>query len=241
MEHFGSIATWRDKTVKGDVESEADRGSERIIVDGLRAAFPDDAIMTEEHPDARPGENGRIWIVDSLDGSRNFVLGVPLFGISIGLIEHNEAKFGMIYFPVFDHLYWAERGMGAYGNGKRLSVNSESSLDQAMVSVAAIYQQGIDMALVHRIDERLRTHDAWDLNLGNLVLPLCYVAAGKYDGLVYLGACVWDVAAGILMIEEAGGLVTDLGGNPWNWQTHPGDIVAANKRFHQTMMTELLQ
>lgn len=234
MRHFGNTTNGHDKAHKGDVESQADLECEQFLVKSLKKIFPDDAVMTEEHPQYLKAANDRLWVVDALDGSRNFLLGIPLFGISMALVEKGVSTFGMVYFPILNELYYAQKGTGAYCNGKKIEVSQEREIDHGMISVIAT-AEGYDPKKASRIDAKLRDHYVWPINVGCMILPVCYVACGRYIGVIYTGARPWDVAGSLFIAQEAGAKVTEINGNPWNCLADPQHFIVANPALHNNL------
>ncbi|MDO8581390.1 MAG: inositol monophosphatase [bacterium] len=239
LAHFGKTTKGKDKQWKGDTESDADRETEAYLVSALQRAFPDDAILTEEHPKLVTAKNGRLWIVDALDGSRNFINSIPFFGISIALAEGDQVTFGMVYLPLQQELFWASKGTGAFLNGKKIFVNSEEHLANAVIPFMPHYYHSEERRILH-ISRQMITKKIWQFNPGFIIVPLCYTACGRFDGMITLGVSVWDVAGGNIIVEEAGGKVTDLESKPWSWRNDPQSIVAANPVLHEKIMREII-
>lgn len=239
MRHFGTTTDGWDKKWKGDAESHADLETEAFLAQGLRMAFPGDAIMTEEHPAFVSPTNGRLWIVDALDGSRNFIRSIPLFGISIALVDHDALVFGMVYLPFSKELFFATRGSGAFCNEKKIIVGQTHDLDGAVIMFMPSYNRLHNPDVV-RIGSRLHAEKIWQFNPGYIVMPLCYTAAGRHEGSITMGVHVWDVAASVLIVEEAGGKVTHVDGSPWHWKTDPQSVIAANPVLHEKIMQKII-
>ncbi len=240
LRHFGKTTSGDDKQWKGDTESDADRETERYLVTALQRAFPGDAILTEEHPTFTESKNGRLWIVDSLDGSRNFIKHIPFFGISIALAEGDRVTFGMVYLPLQQELFWAVKGSGAFLNGEKITVNREEQIENTVVPFMPHYYHADRKHVLH-ISEQMIKNGIWQFNPGFIVVPLCYTACGRFDGAITLGVSVWDVAGGNIIVEEAGGTVTDSGGKTWSWRSDLQDIIAANPILHEKIMQKIIR
>lgn len=240
LRHFGKTTKGDNKEWQGDTESEADRETEAYLVAKIAKAFPGDAIMTEEHPEYTPSKNGRLWIIDALDGSRNFVDHVPLFGISIALVFDNRVQFGMVYLPIERELFWATRGKGAFLNGARIHVRKEKHPEDIRVALIPHYHRSETDRIV-KVSRELIRHKIWQFNTGNLVHPLCYTACGRFEGAIIIGVHIWDVAGSNIIVEEAGGKVTDFSGRPWNWRADFQDCVVANPALHKRIMREIIR
>ncbi len=215
-------ANWRNLP-HGSVEEKkindfvtlADRESEERIVGVLRGRFPGDAFLAEEggaHGTGDPGAGGRVWIIDPLDGTSNFVSGFPFWCVSIAAREGPDIVAAVVWDPLRDEMYTAERGGGAWRNGTRLAVTGRPGLDGAFVAT------GFPFRNRHKIDSYLALFKAVFVHArairraGSAALDLAYVAAGVFDGFFEFRLAPWDVAAGALLIEEAGGVLTDFDG-----------------------------
>ncbi|HYK42240.1 MAG TPA: inositol monophosphatase family protein [Thermoanaerobaculia bacterium] len=216
---------------KNDFVTIADRESEERIVTAIRSRFPGDAFLGEEggaragDPAAAAGRGGpRTWIVDPLDGTANFIAGFPFWCVSIAAREAGRVVAGVIWDPLRDELYCAERGGGAWRNGTRLAVSKRPTIDGAFVATGFPFRSRglIDpyLALFRAVFLRARGIR----RAGSAALDLALVAAGVYDGFFELQLAPWDVAAGAILIEEAGGAVTDFSGGDAFWDR--GNILA---------------
>ncbi len=216
--------------------TEMDARVEALIVDRLLAAFPDDAILAEERG-AAAGRSGRRWIIDPLDGTTNYAHGLPIFGVSIALQAAGRVQLGVIYDPNLGELFVAERGAGAFCNDTRLAVSAAASLDVSLLATGFPYDIRV------RQDNNLREYGAFAVRargvrrLGSAVLYLAWVAAGRFDGYWELRLGPWDVAAGGLMVEEAGGRLTAIDGGPLDLEQP--SVIASNGRIHDAMLAVL--
>ena len=201
------------KTSATDPVSDADREAERLIRDLLATERPGDGLVGEEGSRIE-GERGRRWIVDPLDGTVNFLYGLRAWGVSIALEDSEGLAVGVVFNPVSRECFAAERGRGATVNGRPLHVTDCRSLEGAMVATGFSYeaerraeQAQLLVELLPRIRDIRRA--------GGASLDLAYVAAGRVDAYYERGVKIWDVAAGLLLVREAGGLTADLDGEPW--------------------------
>jgi myo-inositol-1(or 4)-monophosphatase len=216
--------------------TEMDARAEALIVGALREAFPDDAVLAEE-AGARGGRSGRRWIIDPLDGTTNYAHGVPLFAVSIALEEAGRVVLGVVYDPVHEELYVAERGRGAWLGDRPIAVSTTDTLGESLLATGFPYDIRVTP------DNNLAEYAAFSLRargvrrLGSAVLYLAWVAAGRFDGYWELRLGAWDVAAGSLLVEEAGGRVTDLAGGPLDLAAPA--VVASNGRIHDAMLAVL--
>ncbi len=222
-----------------DLVTEADRASELVVVDGLRAAFPDHAILAEEGVATPKGEVDResdfVWLVDPLDGTTNFVHAIPFHCVALSLSYRDELLLGVVHAPVLGDTYSAVRGGGAWRNGEPISVTRTADLRNALVATGLSYRRNEDG--FEDNTERLATIVPMcrDLRrLGSAQLDLCLTASGTYDGYWEMYLQPYDVAAGGLIVREAGGTVTDLsGGDRW---VSEGQVLASNGVLHETML-----
>lgn len=213
------LANWRnlphgsvEEKTKNDFVTQADRDSEERIVAAIRERFPEDAFLGEEGG-ARSGRDGaRVWIIDPLDGTSNFVAGFPFWCVSIAAREGEELVAGVVWDPLRDEMYAAERGGGAWRNGARLRVTGRPDLEGAFIAT------GFPFRNRHKIDAYLALFKAVFVHArairraGSAALDLACVAAGVFDGFFEFRLAPWDIAAGAILIEEAGGQLTDFAG-----------------------------
>ena len=230
----------REVTKKGEVDlvTEMDRRSETMIVDVLRSAFPDHAILAEEGTRVE-GSTPFRWLIDPIDGTTNYAHGFPVFCVAVALEREGVPLLGVAYDPSREELFVAERGRGASMNGDSLHVSDSASLDDSLLATGFPYDIRVNP------DNNLAEYAAFSLRcrgvrrLGSAVLDLCYVAAGRLDGFWELRLGPWDMAAGALMVEEAGGAVTDLLGGPFALEKL--QIAASNGRIHREMVAVLAE
>jgi len=215
---------------KNDFVTIADRESEARIVSAIRSKFPADAFLGEEGGAqagaAGEGASSRTWIIDPLDGTANFIAGLPFWCVSIAAREAGRIVAGVVWDPLRDELYRAERGGGAWRNGSKLAVTERTGIDGAFVATGFPFRSRglIDpyLALFRAVFVRARGIR----RAGSAALDLALVAAGVYDGFFELHLAPWDVAAGAILIEEAGGAVTDFDGGGRFWER--GNILAGS-------------
>jgi myo-inositol-1(or 4)-monophosphatase len=216
--------------------TEMDARAEALVVDRLRAAFPDDAILAEERG-AEAGRSGRRWIIDPLDGTTNYAHGVPMFAVSVALETPRGVVLGVVYDPNQEELWVAERGGGAVLNDTPVHVSASATLDASLLTTGFPYD------IRQRADNNLREYAAFAVRaravrrFGSAVIDFAWVAGGRFDGFWELRLGPWDAAAGALLVEEAGGRVTDLRGGPLDLEAPT--IVASNGRIHDAMLAVL--
>ena len=214
----------------GEFVSTADLKAERTLKIELKRARPGYGMLLEESG-AEPGSDPRHrWIVDPLDGTTNFLHGIPHFAISIALERDGEIIAGVIYEPIRDEMYWAEKGVGAYVNDRRLRVSARRQLGEAVIGTGMPFgTRANDQAYVATLAAAMRATSGIR-RMGSATLDLAYVAAGRYDGFWEFGLSPWDIAAGILLVREAGGYVSDMAGG--HDMMASGDVLAANDHLH---------
>ena len=227
-----------DVTMKGDknLVTEVDQESERLIVQHLLSSFPDHSIVAEEGEYPR-GEIPFRWIIDPLDGTTNYAHGFPWFCVSIGLESAGELVAGVIYNPMHDELFTATRGGGAFLNGHRLHVSLRCPLQDTLLGTGFPYDCASDP--VNNFDNFIAFQKTARgiRRAGAAALDLAYVAAGRLDGFWELKLKPWDVAAGVLLVREAGGTVTAFDGT--DYDIFNGRIVASNGLIHDEMVAML--
>jgi len=215
-----------------DFVSEVDRAAEQAIIKTIRKAFPDHAILAEES--GVHAGNEYQWIIDPLDGTTNYLHGMPQFAISIALMHRGKLECGVVYDPLRDEMFTADQGGGAYLNDRRIRVTEQKNLRGALLGTGIPFrdQRYIDNYL--GMMKSLMRDTAGIRRPGSAALDFAYVACGRYDGFWELGLSTWDFAAGALLVKEAGGVVSDIGGGDRYMDT--GNVIAAGIRMHGEMV-----
>jgi myo-inositol-1(or 4)-monophosphatase len=219
-----------------DFVSAADLKAEKVLRQELHKARPDYAFLMEESG-ARAGspESNRCWIVDPLDGTTNFLHGLPHFAISIGLREGGQVIAGVVYDPIKEDLFYAEKGAGAYLNDRRMRVSGRERLDNVLLATGIPFKgRGGEEQFARELDQAMR-ETAGVRRWGTASLDLAYVAAGRYDGFWERDLAPWDIAAGLLLVREAGGYVSAIDGDPVRLGGR--SILAANDRVHGKLVS----
>jgi myo-inositol-1(or 4)-monophosphatase len=214
----------------GDFVTTADLRAERVLRTELSKARPGYAVLMEEGGAEAGSDPRHRWIVDPLDGTTNFLHGIPHFAISIALERDGEIVAGVIYEPLRDEMFWAEKGAGAFLNDRRLRVSGRRRLGEAVIGTGIPFAERGDHALYLGTLSAVMGATSGVRRMGAAALDLAYVAAGRLDGFWEFGLSPWDIAAGILLIRESGGYVTDLAGGHRMMET--GDVLAANDHLH---------
>ncbi len=229
-----------EQKAPNDFVSEVDRESERVIVDVLRAAYPTHRFLGEEHGVSGPEDAEFTWIVDPLDGTLNYLLGIPHFAISIAARKGRRIEHGVIVDPVRNEEWVASRGAGAQLNGKRIRVSPVRRLDEAVLATGLppkAKQQPLRVAAYNRAHAALLMACRNLRRQGSAALDLAYTASARVDGFFQMSLAPWDIAAGILLVQEAGGFIGDFSGGEGYFES--GDTVAANPSCFKLLVTEL--
>jgi myo-inositol-1(or 4)-monophosphatase len=218
----------------------ADRAAEQAVVGALLDAFPAHAVLAEEGvltPQGRAShaDHDHLWIVDPLDGTTNFVHRLPYFAVAVGLVVAGRPVVGVVHAPVLDQTYTAADGAGAYCNGERIAVSRTTDLGAALVATGFSYNRSAPGAEDNTARLIRALHATRDLRrYGSAELDLCMTAAGRFDAYWELYLAPYDVAAGALIVQEAGGRVTDLtGGDDW---LYGGQVLASNGALHDSLL-----
>lgn len=220
-----------------DFVSKADVKAEQTIHEELSRARPDFGFIMEEGGQVDAPDGDSYWIVDPLDGTTNFLHGIPHFAISIGLVQKGDVQAGLVYAPVGDEMFFAEKGKGAFLNAKRLRASSRTKMADALLATGIPYMGKPGHDTIRAELKALTDNVSGIRRFGVASLDLAWVAAGRYDGFWERGLKQWDVAAGIILVREAGGLVTDIKGGRKMLET--GDILAANNSLHAPLLKAL--
>ena len=236
-DRFREVRVIETKSTAIDLVTDVDYASDALLVERIGAGFPDDGILTEESGHARKGANEFRWVIDPLDGTTNYTHGFPHFAVSIGVEERGVRAAGVIYDPMRDELFHAERGAGAFLNDEPIRVSKTAELQQALLATGFAYdlQSGEvrNLAYFGRFLQRARGVR----RAGSAALDLAYVACGRFDGFWEMHLHAWDVAAGLLLIEEAGGRSSDFDGSPA--PDSGARLVAANPELHPRLLEVL--
>ena len=219
----------------GDFVTLTDQKAEKIIRDELEAARPGYCFLMEESGEVVGDDKTHRWLLDPIDGTTNFLHGLPHFAISLALERDGELVAGVVYNPIWDELFWAEKGKGAFVNEKRLRVAARREMEDCVITLGVPHLGRGDQKRYLREMAALMPMVAGVRRMGSAALDLAYVAAGRCDGYYEHGLSPWDVAAGILLVREAGGFVTDAQGKKDIYAT--GSIVAGNDYVHPALLS----
>lgn len=220
---------------ENDFVTEVDKAAEKEIIRTLKNAYPNHAIMAEES--GSQGDSEFQWIIDPLDGTTNYLHGFPQFAVSIALKNKQVIDQAVVYDPLRQELFTASRGRGAHLNNRRIRVTSRRSLDGALLGTGFPFKQQEDLDAYLATFKALFPMTSGIRRAGSAALDLAYVAAGRLDGFWELGLQPWDIAAGALLVEEAGGFISDFAGGKNFMQS--GNVVAANPKIQKMMLDKI--
>jgi myo-inositol-1(or 4)-monophosphatase len=220
---------------KNDLVSEVDHAAEAEIINSLQKIYPDHAFLAEES--GRIGESDYEWIIDPLDGTTNFLHGFPVYAVSIALAYKKQLQVAVVYDPCRNDLFTASRGSGAYLNEKRIRVSKRDKLIDCLIGTGFPFRANSDVDSYGEMFKALALKTAGIRRPGAAALDLANVAAGRLDGFWEIGLSPWDMAAGALLIKEAGGLVGDLDGDSKYMDS--GKIVAGNPKIFAQLLSTL--
>jgi myo-inositol-1(or 4)-monophosphatase len=221
-----------------DFVSEVDQAAEQAIIDILLQAYPGHGILAEESGRAHGAKNSEyVWIIDPLDGTTNFLHGFPVYAVSIALAHRGQVQQGVVYDPTRNDLFYASRGRGAFLNDRRLRVSKRTRMNEALIGTGFPFRKGDNFKRYVKMFEEVMQNCAGLRRPGAAALDLCYVAAGYYDGFFETGLNPWDIAAGSLMITEAGGLIGNFTGEAD--YLHQREVVAGTPKVYGQMVQML--
>ncbi|MDR3437996.1 inositol monophosphatase family protein [Telmatospirillum sp.] len=231
LRDFGEVEQLQvSKKGPGDFVSAADLRVEKMLRQELQKARPDYGFLLEESGTFEGNDRHNVWVVDPLDGTTNFLHGIPHFAISIGLVRDGEPIAGVIYQPLTDEMFWAEKGNGSFVNEHRLRVSARRQLEDAVIATGIPHQGRPEHARFLRQLPAVMAATSGVRRFGSAALDLAYVAAGRYEGFWEIGLKPWDIAAGIILVKEAGGYISEIDGG--HDMLESGNVLAANDHLH---------
>lgn len=233
---WGNVQHIQEKSFAGDLVTEADGHSEKAIIEILQKAYPTHSILSEEAGELLQ-ESPYLWVIDPLDGTTNYTHGYPMVSISIALLYQNAPITAVVFNPILDELFTSEKGQGAFFNQRQLHVSKNATLTKSLLATGFAYDRNKTKDNNYKEFCHITSLSQGVRRLGSAALDLSYVAAGRLDGFWERGLKPWDMAAGILLITEAGGLVTSYEGTPYDLQS--GRILATNGLIHDELKCAL--
>ena len=222
---------------RNDWVSDVDLSAEQAIVQTLQRAYPDHTIMAEEGGQQTGADSDYVWIIDPLDGTTNYLREIPQYAISIALRHKGRLEQAVVYDPLKEELFTATRGAGAFLNSRRIRVSGRKDLDGALLGTGIPFREDQDLERFLSSLRHLIPGTAGVRRPGSAALDLAWVACGRFDGFWEMGLQPWDMAAALLLVQEAGGVVSDWQGNPDVMRR--GDVVAANPKVLKAMLQRL--
>ncbi len=232
---FGEIENLQiqSKSV-GDFVTNADVKVEKSLLDTLKYYYPNYSYITEESGRIDGDEN--TIVIDPIDGTSNFIHGIPHVGIIISKMSNNEITDGIIYNPILNEFFWSSKGKGSWCNDRRLRVSKRSKFSDCLIGTGLPFGERIYKDYLKEIDEILKS-TAGIRRLGSAGLDLAYIAAGKFDGFWEKDLNLWDISSGVLLVKEAGGKISKINGQ--DWDVNSREIIASNGKIHDTMIKKL--
>lgn len=217
---------------RNDFVSEADRKAEEAVISVIHKHYPDHAILAEES--GASGDSEYTWVIDPLDGTTNYLHRFPVFCVSVGLMHKGRLEHGAVYDPLRQELFTASRGQGAHLDGRRIRVSKNTQLERALIGTGFPYRDSNKTMLPYmRMLEKAMINTAGVRRPGAAALDLCYVAAGRFDAFWETGLSIWDLAAGALIIREAGGIISGLDGSESFLES--GHVLAGSPKIYSAL------
>ena len=233
QKYFNGQFSISSKTGVNDLVTQADKEAEEVIIQTIRQRFPEHYILSEEAGALESSSNTK-WIIDPIDGTVNFAHGIPICCVSIGLEQDGEMIMGAVYNPLMNEFFFAEKGWGASLNDKKINVSAKEELGRSCLVTGFPYSY-LDMPNGPlQVFEKLIRQGIPVRRLGSAALDLCWVAAGRFDGFYEHNLKAWDSSAGFLIVQEAGGTVTDFKGDKYS--PYQPSIVATNRKIHEELL-----
>ena len=225
-----------NKSTITDLVTKTDKNAEQVIKDDILAKFPDHSILAEESGETKSSSE-YLWVIDPLDGTTNFVHGLSPYCVSIALLKNNTPLLAVISELPAENLYWAVKGNGAFCNGEKISVSSRKSINDSLLITGFSYQHDSKWETNMKLFKDFTKISHGVRRIGSAAADLCYVASGKADAFWEIGLYPWDSAAGILLVDEAGGKVSRMDGKPYN--IYDKQILATNNLIHDEMIDKM--
>jgi myo-inositol-1(or 4)-monophosphatase len=235
-ENFEGTFKIESKDRLSNLVTEVDKNSEKKIIEVIRAEYPDHYILTEESGEL-PQDSDYKWIIDPIDGTINYAHSIPLCCVSIGIEHKGELIFGVVYNPMGNELFFAEKGKGSFLNDKKLSVSKTDNIRKSLLVTGFPYNTSDNPNNPLAVFSKFVLMDIPVRRLGSAALDICWLAAGRFDGFWEYNLNAWDTAGGVIILEEAGGKVTDFDGNKYS--VYGREILATNGIIHDEMLKHI--
>ena len=235
LRDFGEIENLQIESKNiGDFVTNADLNSEKILLETLQYYYPDATYITEEKGKIQTGEE--IIVIDPIDGTTNFIHGIPMIGIVIGRIINGEITDGVIFNPILNEFFWSSKGKGAWCNNKRLRVSKRQHLKDCLIGTGIPFANKVYKDYLKEIDI-ISKNTCGLRRIGAASIDLAYVASGKLDAFWEKDLNIWDVSSGVLLVREAGGKISTTNGDTWSIKSR--DILASNMLIHEEIQNKL--
>lgn len=238
MKHYGQLHHIKIKSARLGIVTETDLKAQRKIKAVIRKAFPKALFLAEEDKEHSRISNQVTWVVDPLDGTKNFSRGIKLFSVSIALVKNKKPVVGVILDPSTGDLFYAEKGKGAYLNGKKIHVSKVTEMKKAIFDLPLSTRVGVRKNHIAILKKMFNSMGSLR-TIGSAALRSGFLAAGWFDVYIEAGVYPWDIAAGILLLKEAGGKITNSKGKPFKIFSIRDTIVATNGKLHKKVLKEL--
>jgi myo-inositol-1(or 4)-monophosphatase len=236
-EGFGTTFNIEYKTNESNLVTEIDKASEEMIIDFIKEKYPTHSILAEEGGDVKRNSE-YLWVVDPLDGTTNFAHGLPIFSVSIGVQKNSETIVGVVYDVIRDIVFTAEKGSGAFANSERIKVSNVNKLEHSLLVTGFPYNIAENPEGAFERFTILTKKSRGMRRLGSAAIDFCYLASGVFDGFWEVHLHPWDICAGKLIVEEAGGIVTDFKGN--SIDIFSKKILSSNNQIHK-QITDVME
>lgn len=237
LENFGTDFVISSKDVVSNLVTEIDHKSEEKIISVIRSEFPDHHILTEESGDLSTDSEYK-WIIDPIDGTVNYAHGIPLTCVSIAVEKNGEVILGVVLNPISNEYFFAEKDSGAFLNGKRIRVSENPEIAKSLLVTGFPYNSGAYKPDPVTLFKKFIMKSVPIRRLGSAALDLCWTACGRFDGFWEYNLNAWDVAAGVLILTEAGGKLSDLSGGEYS--IYGKEILATNGHIHEAMLEVIM-
>lgn len=237
--NFGKVTTGKTKSARGDIVTRVDYEAEDVLISAIRKKYPYHSIVSEEAGDL-PGKSPYTWIIDPLDGTNNFAGQIPMFCVLVALAKQNSIVASATYDPIHDEFFYARKGQGSYVNGRSIHVSQTTEFDEMRINLSNVRLRSSLETFAHW-RSIFALYTTYFQRFGSAGLSMAYVACGRSDAYIIGGAYPWDIAAGALLIREAGGRISTLEGLRWQWRDQNQRVVAANPKLHRKLMKLLTQ
>lgn len=236
---WGNIQHIQNKGISGDLVTEADKESDKAILERLQKKYPTHSILTEESGEHKIENSDFLWVIDPLDGTTNYAHQNPLFSVSIALLYKGKAIVGVVYNPIYNELFYGAHGQGAYLKGNPINVSNTGDLAQSLLATGFRYDRRQNPDNNYKEFVHLTDLTQGVRRLGSAALDIAYVASGRIDGYWERGIKPWDIAAGVLLVEEAGGSISSYDGA--SLDIFSGEIIVSNSLIHEVLTEEIVK